>query len=408
MSLRRFTILFASVLALAFGGAVTLNYAVDPFDLYITGGRPSPPVRRETGSHGRLHKAYALINLRPSVVALGASRTEAAISMTHPGWSGSADSRYNASVTAANLREIWALLQLAASGGKLHQALIGLEFYSFNAYVPNRPDFDAAVMAGPPRTILGIDPGKARYYCSFDALMSSARTIANRSSVTQFLPDGRVNPLALEEVYRGFAGQKSAFMQTDREALQLYYLPPPRRIYRFADEKGFSSFDLFRQMLEFARERHVDLRLYISPAHARSTEVLHMLGLSGRFEEWQRELVRTIEAEAASSGGPAFPLWDFSGYSSVSAEAMPPDDPNGPRSRWYWESSHYRAELGDLVLDRIFGHQEPGRTVPPDFGVRLASGNIDEVQRRAREGQAAYRAAHAAEMAEMERIPHGR
>ena len=401
MPLRRYAILFALVTGLAFGGAVAFNYAVDPYDFDVAPGRTVPPAKRETGSHGRLHKAYALMNLRPTVIALGASRTEAAIDMSHPGWAGAPGERYNASVTAANLREIRALLGLAASSATLKQVLIGLEFYSFNAYVPNRPDFDPALMAGRSKSILGFDPGKARYYFSVDALRSSVKTLTERHPMPHFLLDGRVNPEALEGAYHGSAGQHSAFLDADRESLQLYYLPPPRRVYRFADDTGFSTLGLFRDILAFARTHHVDLRLYISPAHARSSEVLHLLGLDERYEEWQRALVRLLAEEAAVSGKPAFPLWDFSGYSAITTEAVPDDDPQGPRAAWYWESSHYRAELGNLVLDRVLDHREPGRVLPADFGVRLRTTNIDEVQRLAREGRSRYRREHEAEIAEI-------
>jgi hypothetical protein len=43
---------------------------------------------------------------------------------------------------------------------------------------------------------------------------------------------------------------------------------------------------------------------------------------------------------------------------------------------WYWESSHYKKDLGDLVLDRIFDYSDIGRRVSDDFGVRLTSENI--------------------------------
>ena len=45
--------------------------------------------------------------------------------------------------------------------------------------------------------------------------------------------------------------------------------------------------------------------------------------------------------------------------------------------RWYLESSHYKKELGDLVLDRVFDYQSPSRYVPDDFGIRLTQGNIE-------------------------------
>jgi hypothetical protein len=69
--------------------------------------------------------------------------------------------------------------------------------------------------------------------------------------------------------------------------------------------------------------------------------------------------------------------------------------------RWYWESSHYKKELGDLVLDRVFGYAHPGRTVNEDFGVRLSSGNIEPHLERIRDERARWLAESAGEAAEI-------
>jgi hypothetical protein len=45
--------------------------------------------------------------------------------------------------------------------------------------------------------------------------------------------------------------------------------------------------------------------------------------------------------------------------------------------RWFWEISHYRKAAGDLVLDRVLDHNDPTRSLPADFGVRLTGETID-------------------------------
>ncbi|MFC1932391.1 hypothetical protein ACFLXU_02005 [Chloroflexota bacterium] len=45
--------------------------------------------------------------------------------------------------------------------------------------------------------------------------------------------------------------------------------------------------------------------------------------------------------------------------------------------QWYWDSSHYKKELGDLMLDKIFNYHESGRIVPDNFGVLITSDNIE-------------------------------
>jgi len=49
-----------------------------------------------------------------------------------------------------------------------------------------------------------------------------------------------------------------------------------------------------------------------------------------------------------------------------------PTDPK-IEMKWHWEASHYKHELGLIVLDRLIGLSEY-----QDFGVVLNSGNIKE------------------------------
>lgn len=57
--------------------------------------------------------------------------------------------------------------------------------------------------------------------------------------------------------------------------------------------------------------------------------------------------------------------------------------------QFYWDSSHFKSLVGDLVLDRVFAIEVPGRPMPPDFGVQLTASNVDEVlsMQRARQAE---------------------
>jgi hypothetical protein len=74
----------------------------------------------------------------------------------------------------------------------------------------------------------------------------------------------------------------------------------------------------------------------------------------------------------------------------VTTEALPAP---GSRAevRFYWDSSHFKDIVGDLVLDRVFGASDSRRTVPPDFGVRLNADTIDAALAHLRADQLAYR-----------------
>ena len=71
----------------------------------------------------------------------------------------------------------------------------------------------------------------------------------------------------------------------------------------------------------------------------------------------KRELVKIIA------------VWDFSGYNSINTEPINNDMKN------YIDASHYRKEVGDLVLNRLLDYQT--EKIPKDFGVMITSENIE-------------------------------
>ena len=151
----------------------------------------------------------------------------------------------------------------------------------------------------------------------------------------------------------------------------------PKLQYCFTNaETGMTTFDPFRFMIRRAYAEGTDLRLFITPLHAAVHLALNALGLEERYAFWLKELVRINEEEAATAARPPFPLWDFSTANAITTEPIPEADDRTPM-RWFWEVSHYRKQTGDLILDRLFGVNDPARPVPADFGVRLTAANID-------------------------------
>jgi hypothetical protein len=155
------------------------------------------------------------------------------------------------------------------------------------------------------------------------------------------------------------------------------WLMPPRYMYCFTNaDTGMTMLDPFRFMLRRAYEEQTDLRMYVTPLHASARTLLVDLGLGERYEFWMKEIVRINDEESARAGRKPLPLWDFGNPNTITREPIPaPNDATPMRS--YWEFSHYRKAAGDLILDRILDHREPGRTLPADFGVQLTGTNID-------------------------------
>jgi len=187
------------------------------------------------------------------------------------------------------------------------------------------------------------------------------------------------------------------------------WLFAPRFMFCFAYQAGgVSTFDPYRFMLRKAYAGGLDVHLFTTPMHAVIRQVFDDMGLGERYEYWLKELTSINEQEAARAGRTPFPLWDFSDANTVTREPFPvANDPS--LMRWFWEYSHYRKEAGDLVLDRMFGYQAAGRTVPPDFGVKLTGENIEDHLTRGRARQADWGKAEGAMQEKIRRFvraPH--
>jgi hypothetical protein len=166
-----------------------------------------------------------------------------------------------------------------------------------------------------------------------------------------------------------------------------------------------ASMQSFRELLSFAREEGIDLRLFISPVHARYLEAYRRVGWWPLFEAWKRALVASLDKEARlHQQRRPFPLWDFSGFNRVTMEVVPARDDLKTTMRWYIESSHYSRELGNVVLDSVLaGKPAPARgdSAP---GVLIDATNIEPHLQRIRRDADAYRSEFPAEAAEVAEI----
>jgi hypothetical protein len=95
--------------------------------------------------------------------------------------------------------------------------------------------------------------------------------------------------------------------------------------YKFTNGKE-STLNYFRSLLDIVYRDNVDLRILISPSHARLWEAPDSVGLWKKFEQWKREMVQINEQQANKYGKTPFPLWDFSGYNTFTTEEVPPLD----------------------------------------------------------------------------------
>jgi hypothetical protein len=81
-------------------------------------------------------------------------------------------------------------------------------------------------------------------------------------------------------------------------------------------------------------------------------------------------------------------------------EAIPGKNDRQSKMQWYWEAGHFKRELGNLILDRIFARAD----AVDQFGTLLRADNVEAQIALLRKQEAEYRASRSKDVAELERI----
>jgi hypothetical protein len=369
----------------------------------------------------RLVKAYDVRRLRPQGVILGTSRSHLGLRPSHDGWDPAAKPVYNLAFDGATTKEMYQYLLHAHAVRPLRQVVLGLDTYHATlAPATARPDFDAQLLdSAGGRALPSLIRADLKVFTSLDTLRASLATVRSQSDREPqwFAPDGQ----RLGEVFFRRAGEhfeqlgpRGYFEEIDRlevgfkrEGQLAANARDPGRIAQPAIGAGETSLAYIGRIVAFCRAQRVDLRILIAPEHAHQLEITAAIGEWATLENAKRSLVQLLaEDSARHAGAPPIPLWDFSGYSSVTIEALP-ESGSHAEMKFYWDSSHFKDIVGDFVLDRLFNSSRPRKEIPADFGVPLTPATIEPALARLRADRLAYRRSHPEDVAWIQSLVDG-
>ncbi|MDH4226742.1 MAG: hypothetical protein OEV59_03155 [Deltaproteobacteria bacterium] len=425
---KKFGFVWFTLTAVALLCVGLINLIVDPLGIHkVVAVEGFNKVKTEAMRTEAFVRVVELERARPDAVIVGSSRVKTGLDENHPGFDRTVKSRFNLGLPLLNAYEINAYTAYANSLNPLRQIVYGLDFFSFNVHSPRRPDFDEKRVNATKNLHYAAKRVEDFSATLFSAKMlnSSIKTLRRQPEKTATSKETKaLQTTATKETAKGEAPQndggntaaevpidtleeklprtvRTNFRFTERTYMSKVWFAGADAAYGLTDKRGKSApLEAFRATLTLAHENSIDLTLVISPIHARMIEAIRISGLETTFEDWKRLLVKINEEEAAKRGRSPFPLWDFSGYNSVTTEHVPFD--NEPQEmKYYIESSHYLKAAGNLALDRAFSHSEPGRNVPKDFGVLLTSKNIEATIEKTRRDGELYRRTHPKDIAEI-------
>lgn len=365
-----------------------INAVVDPWG--VIGLVDLPRLNHEKTERLTDHwlevKSLALRRGTYDTIVLGSSRAQVGIDPAY----GPLGARrtYNLGLPGAGMPEEYALFRYAVTQQDVRMLVWDLDFSSFNPRHALRPGFDRTLAGG-----RSPAAAYAEYLCSPRMLARSWITFKDnvRGRRSRYPPNGFQ--------IRGASGRAAHHRAWLRIILQ-GALTSPQEFAAF--EYRPEPLALLERVLRYCRVEDVDVYLFVAPMHACQVEALAAAGLYETWETWKRDLTAMVaRVHEAVPGDAALELWDFCDYHPVTTEPFPPAEQPDAQMQRYWESSHFRQQVGNLVLDRMLGS---GASVPAGFGVRLTPKNIEAHLAATRVRRAAYVQSRPEELTILERI----
>jgi len=339
-----FILLLSALIPVAAVGI--FNYLIDPYDVFNTpdflGVNHEKPLQ---DNNDRLYRALDVIRNKPiKTLIIGSSRTKQGIDPSSPSLSAEQPA-YNLAINGPNMYEVRRYLEHAiANQDQLKKVILGIDFFMFNQNLKNQATFSENRLGK--HTIIVSDLINSLF--SIDAVNASQKTIAASRKV-QDLKDGYGD--------NGFRPNRNMNDGNTKwrvkQSLGVYFS------FHNNYELSQNFLDDFRKIVELCQKNNIELIVFISPSHAVNWEAVRTTKRWDVLEDWKREIVKVT------------PVWDFSGYNSITTEAIQDRMDN------YVDDSHYKPSIGNRILERIMGKNDSTQ-VPQDFGMLITPENIEQ------------------------------
>ena len=368
------------VLLLLFG---SLNYFVDPYALFdSTRIKGFSELKPTAGNHVRMSKPYQVKNYSPRGLIAGNSRPEMGLNPDNSCWPEKSRPAYNLGLPGAGVYMQSRTIQHAIDESRVNLVLWGLDFSDFlttRSKSPSEYKWPTAHRDYENRLVINADGSdNADYFLtkmtefvrtnfSLDTAVDSLKTIFQQNSrnVSTRLSNG-FNPANDYLPIIESEGQYVLFEQKNSE-VNTRFRRDGLTVFPHVD-KVSEDFDSVINLLKFAKEKDVTVKLFINPYHADYLSSIYTHGLWDEFEAWKLHLVTLAENQNVQ-------VWDFSAIGPFNTEIPPVAGDKKSQLTWFWEPAHYKKEVGDMMLGQIF-QEGCGTKEIKEIGVLLTSDNV--------------------------------
>ena len=364
---------------------VTINYVVDP---YLIHQWDTKHIQRLSPAQQKIMpwaKTYAASRYRPEVVYLGSSRTEIGLPTESQLFAGKRV--FNLALMGASFGDAVNMLRHTSVFHRPEIVVWGLDYGNQFKEERGNSDFIPALVAKDPsypiwRTFLNI-----KRSVSMNMAGESLKVLSGfseqkcRSLLATY---GQKSSLCLEHIMRNEGGTAKAFDKIMQKNKPLGNPPNVQATLQSLD-----------RVTDAYCRKGTKFRLYLQPVHALA-ELSYWATHQEDLDNWKRSLVTVMDARRRQ--GCDIRLIDFSGFNRITTEEIP-QSTGHENMLYYWEHSHYRSEVGQIILEKLF--RKDRLEVADDFGVELTGETIEQHLSDFRKKRSQYITSHPRETINM-------
>lgn len=374
------------------------NLTIDPYSIYeLFKLKSLNDYKPTTINNIRLrHLLYTSIYPIDTLI-LGSSTALTGFDPDHRGWI--SKKVYNCGLPGANMYEIMRYFQHANSHNSLKRVILSLDFFMFNAYEKNRPDFKEDMLSLEKKRVLNSFSklkNHVNILTSFDTFLASLFTLRNQTYEydIQILPTGRLirSEKRLKEI-----GHRKAF-RIEQDS----YIKGTYKHFVLEDKTGHKPLIYLEKILELATQNNIEVIIILPPVHMQHLLTIEVAKRWPEFEEWKTKIVKVVEKINSSLPlSPPVQLFDFTDINEITSEQVPPLGDTNTRMKYFDDSVHFYKTIGDVILDMIFLNKGMN-----EAEYKLNSGNIKEHLENIWKLKEEYKKSHPNEVLEIQNLRH--
>ncbi len=325
-------------LILAFLVLAVVNYLFDPLGYFrLNDLRTSSFMKDKVWGDIRTSKALALSTVQPETLLVGTSRVGNGFNVKAPAIRRYLGQAYNLALSGGTFDEFDLYVRYAMQYHTPTTLIIGLDYGQF---LLNQRKNSLTFMEeiSSPQDSLGSLLHRLRYVLWSRALLEMAVMPYSHSLEGVSNVDKKANIIKKFDAY-------AVTKKTETSIIK-------RWSWKFNGSYYAQRMASLDQLLADTCAQGIQVKLFISPYHIRQLLLLKIMGLQEAFLNWKGQL-NDIYEQHQKVNCPVS-LMDFSRISTYTSEKFPSLENKESPPQWFWESSHYKFALGELMIKRLW------------------------------------------------------